>query len=185
MSNSFPELGFFVIDLVLSFLILVFTLRILLSMSSASSNNPITQSIIKISKPVRSLLLFIPNIGKFEVSSFAIIFICHFLNIYFQSSILGSNIILEKLVLFSFKSSIFSLLNALTIIFIILAISSWFVQSSQSNRNPALDIIYQISNSILFFIKKVIPTSVGIIDFSVIIALVLIHFIKNFLNIIL
>jgi uncharacterized protein YggT (Ycf19 family) len=59
------------------------------------------------------------------------------------------------------------------------------VQSPQSNRNPALDIIYQISNSILFFIKKVIPTSVGIIDFSVIIALVLIHFIKNFLNIVL
>ena len=185
MSNSFPELGFFIIDLVLSFLILVFTLRILLAMSSASSNNPITQSIIKISKPVRSLLLFIPNIGKFEVSSFAIIFICHFFNIYFQSSILGSDIILEKLILFSFKSSIFSLLNALTIIFIILAISSWFVQSPQSNRNPALDIIYQISNSILFFIKKIIPTSVGIIDFSVIIALVLIHFIKNFINIIL
>ena len=185
MSNSFPELGFFVIDLVLSFLILVFTLRILLAMSSASSNNPITQSIIKISKPIRSLLLFIPNFGKFEVSSFAIIFICHFFNIYFQSSILGSDLILERLVLFSFKSSIFSLLNALTIIFIILAISSWFVQSPQSNKNPALDIIYQISNSILFFIKKIIPTSVGIIDFSVIIALVVIHFIKNFINIIL
>ena len=45
MSNSFPELGFFVIDLVLSFLILVFTLRILLAMSSATSNNPITHSI--------------------------------------------------------------------------------------------------------------------------------------------
>ena len=185
MSNSFPELGFFIIDLVLSFLILVFTLRILLAMTSASSNNPLTQSIIKISRPIRSLLLFIPNLGKFEVSSFAIIFICHFLNIYFQSTILGSDIILEKLVLFSFKSSIFSLLNALTIIFIILAISSWFVQSPQSNRNPALDIIYQISNSILFYIKKIIPTSVGIIDFSVIIALVLIHFIKNFINIIL
>ena len=185
MSNSFPELGFFVIDLVLSFLILVFTLRILLAMSSASSNNPITQSIIKISKPIRSLLLFIPNFGKFEVSSFAIIFICHFFNIYFQSSNLGSDLILERLVLFSFKSSIFSLLNALTIIFIILAISSWFVQSPQSNKNPALDIIYQISNSILFYIKKIIPTSVGIIDFSVIIALVLIHFIKNFINIIL
>ena len=185
MSNSFPELGFFVLDIVLSFLILVFTLRILLAMSSASSNNPITQSIIKISKPIRSLLLFIPNLGKFEVSSFVIIFICHFFNIYFQNSILGSDVILERLFLFSFKSSIFSLLNALTIIFIILAISSWFVQSPQSNKNPALDIIYQISNSILFFIKKIIPTSVGIIDFSVIIALVVIHFIKNFINIIL
>ena len=104
MSNSFPELGFFIVDLVISFLVLVFTLRILLAMTSASSNNPLTQSIIKISKPIRSLLLFIPNLGKFEISSFAIIFICHFLNIYFQSTILGSDIILEKLVLFSFKS---------------------------------------------------------------------------------
>ena len=185
MSNSFPEIGFFVIDLALSFLILVFTLRILLAMCSASPNNPITQSIIKISKPIRSLLLFFPNIGKFEVSSFFIIFICHLINIYFQNSILGSDIILERLILFSFKSSIFSLLNALTIIFIILAISSWFVQSPQSNKNPALDIIYQISNPILYLIKKFVPTSVGVIDFSVIIALVLIHFLQNFLNIIL
>ena len=48
MSNSFPELGYFVIDLIISFLILVFTLRLLLAMSSANGNNPITQTIIKI-----------------------------------------------------------------------------------------------------------------------------------------
>ena len=44
MSNSFPELGYFVIDLIISFLILVFTLRLLLAMSSANGNNPITQN---------------------------------------------------------------------------------------------------------------------------------------------
>ena len=98
---------------------------------------------------------------------------------------MGSSIIFEKLVLFSFKSSIFSLLNALTIIFIILAISSWFSQSPQSNKNPALDIIYQISNPILSIIRKFIPTSVGVIDFSVVIALVLIHFAQNLVSIIL
>ena len=185
MSNSFPELGFFIVDLVISFLVLVFTLRILLSICRASVNNPITQSIIKITSPIRSLLFFIPNISRFEVSSFIVIFICHFLNIYIQSTVLGSDIIIERFLIFSFKSSIFSLLNALTIIFIILAISSWFVQSQQLNRNPALDIIYQITNPILYLIKRIIPTSVGIIDFSVFIALVLIHFLQNFLNIIL
>jgi uncharacterized protein YggT (Ycf19 family) len=98
---------------------------------------------------------------------------------------LGSSILIEKLIIFSFKSSLFSLLNALTIIFIILAVSSWFTQSFQANRNPAIDIVFQISNPILLFIKRFIPTSVGVIDFSVIIALVLIHFLQNFLNIIL
>ena len=185
MSNSFPELGFFIIDLALSFLVLVFTLRILLSICSANAHNPVTQSIIKITSPIRALFSFVPNFGKFEVSSFLVIFICHFINSYIQISILGSEIIIEKLMVFSLKSSIFSLLNALTIIFIILAISSWFIQSQQSNRNPALDIIYQITNPILSLIKRIIPTSVGIIDFSVIIALVLIHFVQNFLNIIL
>ena len=175
------DLFFNLISGVLNFLILVFTLRILLAMTNASANNPITQSIIKISKPFRSLLLFIPNLGKFEVSSFIIMFICFFLHdFYFESSILGIDIILA-----SFKNSIIFLLTALWIIFIILAISSWFVPSPQSNRNPALDIIYQISNPILFFIKKLIPTSVGVIDFSVIIALFLIHFIRNFIDIIL
>ena len=107
MSNSFPELGFFIIDLILSFLILVFTLRILLSMFSANTNNPITQSIIKISRPVRAIFSFIPNIGKFEVSSFMLILIFHFLNVYIQSILLGSDIILERIIIFSFKSSIY------------------------------------------------------------------------------
>tara|TARA_B100000989_G_C19302298_1_gene368979 strand:- start:297 stop:614 length:318 start_codon:yes stop_codon:yes gene_type:complete len=104
---------------------------------------------------------------------------------YTQSSLLGTDIIYEQIIIFSFKSSIFSLLNVLTIIFIVLAISSWFVQSRQINTNPALDIVYQISNPILYYIKRIIPTSVGVIDFSVIIALVLIHFLQNFINIIL
>ena len=185
MSNSFPELGYFVIDLIISFLILVFTLRLLLAMSSANGNNPITQTIIKISRPIRSFFIFLPNIGKFELSSFIIIFLCHFINMYIHTSIIGSDVLLEKLLLFSLKSSIFSILNALTIIFIILAISSWFTQSINHNRNPALDIIYEISNPILYSIKRIVPTSVGVIDFSVIIALVLIHFIQNFINIIL
>ena len=184
MSNSFPELGYFVIDLIISFLILVFTLRLLLAMSSANGNNPITQTIIKISRPIRSFFIFLPNIGKFELSSFIIIFLCHFINMYMHTSIIGSDVLLEKILLFSLKSSIFSILNALTIIFIILAISSWFTQSINHNRNPALDIIYEISNPILYSIKRIVPTSVGVIDFSVIIALVLIHFIQNFINII-
>ena len=185
MSNSFPELSFFIVDLILSFLILIFTLIILLSMSGASGNNPITQTIIKISRPIRYILLFVPNISRFELSSFLIIFICHFFNIYTQSLLLGTDIVYEQIIIFAFKSSIFSLLNVLTIIFIVLAISSWFVQSRQINTNPALDIVYQISNPILYYIKRIIPTSVGVIDFSVIIALVLIHFLQNFINIIL
>ncbi len=184
MSDSFLELGYFTIDLILSFLILVFTLRILLALCSDNAYNPITQTIIKISRPIRSLFFFLPNIGRFEVSSFMIIFICHFLSVYFNSGIVDSDILIERIIIFSFKSSIFSILNALTIIFIILAISSWFVQSL-THRNSALDIIYQISNPILSLIKRVIPTSVGVIDFSVIIALVLIHFLQNFINIIL
>ena len=155
MSNSFPELGYFVIDLIISFLILVFTLRLLLAMSSANGNNPITQTIIKISRPIRSFFIFLPNIGKFELSSFIIIFLCHFINMYMHTSIIGSDVLLEKLLLFSLKSSIFSILNALTIIFIILAISSWFTQSINHNRNPALDIIYEISNPILYSIKRI------------------------------
>ncbi len=184
MSNSFSGLGF-IIDMILSFVILAFTLRTFLALFSANTQNPLTQSIIKITSPIKAVFFFLPNIGRFELSSFIIISICHFLNIYLQSTLVGSSIIFEKLVLFSLKSSIFSLLNALTVIFIILAISSWFSQSSQSNRNPALDIIYQISNPILSIIRKFIPTSVGVIDFSVIIALVLIHFAQNLVSIIL
>ena len=185
MSNSFSELGYFASDLVLSFLVLIFTLRILLALCNASVSNPLTQSIIKITRPIKSFFFFIPNFGKFELSSFIVILLCHFASFYIHGTILGNDMIVEKVIIYSIKSSIFSILNALTIIFIVLAISSWFVQSPLSNRNPVLDIIYQISNPILFFIRRFIPTSVGIIDFSVIIALILIYLIQSFINILL
>ena len=70
MSNSFSELGFFTADIILSFLVLIFTLRILLALCNASAYNPITQTIIKITRPIKSVLFFIPNLGKFEISSF-------------------------------------------------------------------------------------------------------------------
>ena len=183
MSNSFSELGFFTTDIILSFLVLIFTLRILLALCNASAYNPITQTIIKITRPIKSVLFFIPNLGKFEISSFIVICLCHISSYYIQGTILGSDIILEKVLIYSLKSGIFSIFNALTIIFIILAISSWFVQSPVSNRNPVLDIIYQISNPILFFIRRFIPTTVGVIDFSVIIALIIIYFIQSLVNI--
>jgi len=185
MSNSFSQLGYFVSDLVLSFLVLIFILRILLALCNASAYNPLTQSIIKITRPIKTIFFFIPNFGKFELSSFVVILLCHFVSFYIHGTVLGNDIIIQKVLIYSIKSSIFSILNALTIIFIILAISSWFVQSPLTNKNPVLDIIYQISNPILFFIRKFIPTSVGIIDFSVIIALILIYFIKSFIYILL
>jgi len=156
-----------------------------LALCNASVSNPLTQSIIKITRPIKSFFFFIPNFGKFELSSFIVILLCHFASFYIHGTILGNDMIVEKVIIYSIKSSIFSILNALTIIFIVLAISSWFVQSPLSNRNPVLDIIYQISNPILFFIRRFIPTSVGIIDFSVIIALILIYFIQSFINILL
>ena len=183
MSNSFSELGFFTADIILSFLVLIFTLRILLALCNASAYNPITQTIIKITRQIKTVLYFIPNLGKFEISSFIVICLCHISSYYIQGTILGSDIILEKVLIYSLKSVIFSIFNALTIIFIILAISSWFVQSPVSNRNPVLDIIYQISNPILFFIRRFIPTTVGVIDFSVIIALIIIYFIQSLVNI--
>tara|TARA_B100000965_G_scaffold71874_1_gene56747 strand:+ start:31 stop:591 length:561 start_codon:yes stop_codon:yes gene_type:complete len=185
MSNSFSQLGYFVSDLVLSFLVLIFILRILLALCNASAYNPLTQSIIKITRPIKTIFFFIPNFGKFELSSFVVILLCHFASSYIDGIFKGNDIIIEKLLMDSIIGSIFGILNVLSIIFIVLAISSWFVQSPLSNRNPVLDIIYQISNPILFFIRRFIPTSVGIIDFSVIIALILIYFIKSFIYILL
>ncbi len=179
MANSFSELGFRAADIILSFLVLIFTLRILLALCNASAYNPITQTIIKITRPIKSILFFIPNLGKFEISSFIVICLCHISSYYINGTKAGIDIIL----IYSLKSTIFSIFNALTIIFIILAISSWFVQSPVSNRNPVLDIIYQISNPILFFIRRFIPTTVGVIDFSVIIALIIIYFISSLVNI--
>ena len=187
MSNSFPQLGSQLINIFFTFIVIVFTLRLLMAFFSTSAHNPITQSIIKISRPILGVFFFIPNISKFELSSFFVISLSHFLNNFIRFFLEGKDIFINgpvPVIVYSIISSIFSILNALMYIFIILAISSWFVQSPQSNRNPALDIIYQITTPILFFVKRVVPTAVGVIDFSVIIVLFLILLMKNILHII-
>ncbi len=181
MSNYLIEISYFLLDLLISFIILIFSLRLLLSFFNASSSNSIVQSIIKISKPLKSFLFFIPNIKRLETSSFLIIIVAHFINLYIEGINSGTGTTTLKLIIFSFQKSIFTLLNTLTIIFIILAISSWFTKNS---RNSSLDIVYQIANPILVNIRKIIPTAIGVIDFSVIIVLVLIYFINYFVHII-
>ena len=185
MSNSFPQLGSQLIDIFFTFIVFVFTLRLLMAFFSTSAHNPITQSIIKISRPILKVFFFIPNINKFELASFFVISFSHFMNKFIIKFLTGKDIIFySPIIIESIRDSINSILNVLTTIFIILAISSWFVQSPQSNRNAALDIIYQITTPILFFVKRIVPTAVGVIDFSVIIVLFLILLLKNIVHII-
>ena len=78
MSNSFSGLGF-IIDMVLSFVILAFTLRIFLALFSANTQNPVTQSIIKITNPdlenfdAHILSNVIAQIAKSTKSSYVVV----------------------------------------------------------------------------------------------------------------
>lgn len=163
----------------------IFNFRFLMFFFKVNYYNPITQSIVKITNPFLFIFRIIPNIKNFEISTFLVLLILHFITFYISfGDGLNSTAQLPAIASFIIKKTFLGIFDLLIIIMIAYAISSWFRMGNISNKNHFFQIIDEICNPIIFFIRRFIPTSVGVIDFSVVIALFLILILQNIINVI-
>tara|TARA_Y100001960_G_C14265034_1_gene629379 strand:- start:48 stop:605 length:558 start_codon:yes stop_codon:yes gene_type:complete len=183
MANSFLDLGISVSIFFVSFLILIFKLRFLMSLFRVDYYNPITQFVIKFTKPFIVFLFFLPRIRSFELSSFVLLISLYFLDSFLESYTKASLFIYSNEIIPALKSCIFGILNTLVVIFIILAVSSWFTPLGHGTRNPVLNLVNEITSPILYKIRSIIPVTFGVIDFSVAIAIFIFLILKNIINI--
>jgi YggT family protein len=134
--------------------------------------NPLTQSFVKISNPFLSIFNRVfPVIGSIDTAAIALLFSLKILQTYLLHLISDQPFIFIQ----SSLISIYLLLQTATYMYIVsfiaLVLSSWIVPHSGVYKNPALSVIYSITEPLLSRVRKIIPP-VGILDFSVMVAMV-------------
>ena len=162
----------FLINSVLGILIIIVMLRFVLAYVRADFYNPLTQSFVKISNPFLSIFNKVfPLIGSIDTAAIVLLFSLKILQTYLLHLISDQPFIFIQ----SSIISIYLLLQTATymyiVCFIALVLSSWVMSHAGGHQNPALSVIYSITEPLLSRIRKIIPP-VGILDFSVMVAMV-------------
>ncbi|QFU77608.1 YggT family protein [Halioglobus maricola] len=157
------------------YLLLVF-LRFLLQATKADFYNPISQFIVKATNPaVIPLRKVIPGFGGLDIASLVLAFALQVLAI--------ASMVLIKYQVFPsaqllLMGGVFGLLglalNTLYIALIIMVIVSWIAPGS---NQPAIHLVYQITEPVIAPIRKVIPPMGGL-DFSVLVLLIGMHVVR-------
>lgn len=157
------------------YLLLVF-LRFLLQATKADFYNPISQFIVKATNPaVIPLRKVVPGFGGLDIASLVLAFALQVLAI--------ASMVLIKYQVFPgaqllLVGGVFGLLglalNTLYIALIIMVIVSWIAPGS---NQPAIHLVYQITEPVIAPIRKVIPPMGGL-DFSVLVLLIGMHVVR-------
>ena len=181
-STAFQNGLLFLIDVLLSLYLLVFLLRGLLTLVQADFYNPISQFIFRISEPVLSVLRpCLPPVGRFDFGCWGIAYAIKLAELLLIGFIQGQQWQVTPLLIISFIQLAEILIQVHIIALVILAISSWFVQGAQALNHPVIALIYGITAPLLNPIRRLLP-STGPLDFSVLVALILLYFILTILR---
>lgn len=167
--EALQNVGTFLVETLFSLYIGAVLIRFLLALSRANFYNPLSQSLVKITNPVLvPLRRMIPAIGKLDTAAIVLALGLTMLKL-FLLDMLGAmqgNIVL---------GSVFELLRSVVGIYmfamIIQAIMSWM---NNSHGNPLADILYSLTEPLLRPIRNIIP-SVGMMDFSPLVAILLLQ----------
>ena len=162
--------------------IMAVLIRFLLQLVRADFYNPISQAIVKITSPLLNpLRKIIPGYGGIDMASLVLALVLQILLLYVLFMIAGASptqlpfaaILIRSLVELGLE-----LLNIYMYSLIIIAIASWVAPHS---HNPGLILLYQITEPLTSRIRRVIP-SVGGLDFSLMVVVIIIVVLKNFLS---
>lgn len=168
--------GIYLIQSVVSFYTIIVFLRLLLQLTRADFYNPVSQFVVKATAPVLNpMRRVIPGWGGLDVSSLVLIVVLQVLQLMAVILMLGyplPNIIL--LVAWSVVGLLGLVLNFYFWAILIQVILSWVAPQS---HNPALGLIYQVTEPVMGFARKLIPP-IGGMDFSPIIVFMVIQLLK-------
>ncbi|MCK4841591.1 MAG: YggT family protein [Methylococcales bacterium] len=165
----------FIIDTLFSLYILAVMLRFLFQWMHVDFYNPISQFLVKVTHPPLKLLRrVIPAIGKIDTSSIVLALGLQISLSLILFSLLGKDIALASLLVFSVKELINLTLNIFVFAVFARAMLSWF---SPSHYNPATSILNTLTEPLLNMCRKIIP-DMGGIDFSPLIVLLALQLAK-------
>jgi len=159
----------FLIDTLFSLYIFALLLRFLFQWVDADYYNPISQFLIKITHPpLRVLRRFIPSIGRIDTASLVFMLGLQMLSGYLIFVLQGTSIAFPALSLWAVVQLLDLLFNVYFFAIIIRAVLSWV---SPGSYNPAVSLLYSLTEPLLRFSRRLLPPMGGI-DLSPLIPLI-------------
>ncbi|MBV1959375.1 MAG: YggT family protein [Pseudomonadales bacterium] len=170
------QAAIYLVQTLFNLYLMAIVMRFVLQLVRADFYNPISQFIVKVTDPLlKPLRRFIPGYGGIDIASIVLALLVQVVGIYLILLILGAGIPnpLQPL-LWSIVGFVSLLLNIAFFAMIIMIILSWVAPNS---RNPAVDLLRQITDPILRPVQKLIPP-IGGLDLSPIFVFIAINLLE-------
>jgi len=170
MPSNFSEALSFIVGSVAQLYLFVLILRLLMPWFGVDFRNPLSQGILKITSPlVIPLRRIVPPIGRLDTATLIVIFAILYATIFVILLIKG---VMASAGLIALSSLVYVPLLAIrlyTFLIIVRVVLSWI---SQGGYNPAIAIIFTLTDPVLRPIQRLIPRMGGF-DLSPIFAFIL------------
>lgn len=174
--NAANDIFSYLLQTAISLYLLAMVLRFLLQLVRADFYNPISQFLVKATNPlVVPLRRILPGIGGIDLSSLVLALVIQSLGIIFILFLKTGAIILHPVVLLWATIALLGLvINIYFFSLLAVIILSWVAPGS---NNPALYLLYQITEPVMAPFRKMLPPMGGM-DFSPILVFILINVLK-------
>ncbi|MEM9254383.1 MAG: YggT family protein [Pseudomonadota bacterium] len=170
------DITIYLIQTAITLYLLAVMLRFLLQLVKADFYNPISQFLVKVTNPlVKPLRKVIPGYGGLDLASLLIALIIQLLGIALLIVMLGGRLpSIGLMLMWSALGLLGLLVNIYFFALLAMIILSWIAPGSS---NPAVHLIYQITEPVMAPFRRVLP-AMGGLDFSPILVFVLINVIQ-------
>ena len=169
----------FLINTVFKIYIFLILIRFLMQWMGADFFNPVAQFIVKVTKPLLNpLRKIVPAGGHYDYASLIALFVLQALYGYLMAAIQGGQISIAPLMVWTIGEIVDLTLNTFVILIIVRALLSWI---NPGTYNPAVSLMYNITDPLLNFGRKMIPTISGI-DLSPMIIIIGLEFLRRFIS---
>lgn len=174
--GALNEISGYLVQTVISLYLLAMLLRFLLQLVRADFYNPICQFLARITNPVvLPLRRVIPGVGGIDLSSLLLALLLQILGIVFMLWLNGLGAPNLGVLLIWGGLGLFGLVvNVYFFALLAVIILSWIAPGS---HNPALHLLYQLTEPVMAPFRKVLPPMGGL-DFSPILVFVLINVVQ-------
>lgn len=174
--GALNEIFTYLVQTVLTLYMMAMLLRFLLQLVRADFYNPICQFLVKITNPlVIPLRKVIPGLGGVDIASLLLALVLQCLSILLLMALYGLGLPnIGLLLIWSLLGLVGLLVNIYFFALLAMIILSWIAPGSS---NPAVYLLYQITEPVMAPFRKMLPTMGGM-DFSPILMFILINVIQ-------
>jgi len=173
MGGYVNNAGLFLIDTLFGLYILVVLIRFLLQWLRADFHNPVSQFIITVTNPpLRILRRFIPGIGGIDLSSIILLLALSMLKTWLLFSLIGQPAAFPGLLVYAIGEILQLTVYIFIFTILIRVVLSWI--SPQQGYNPALRLLYDLTEPLMAPARRLIPP-IAMMDISPIVVFIFLY----------